>query len=232
MFLAKGFLSSAGLAMAIAAGAATAAGAVTVTNGSFEDVQITSSHSSNPADIPGWTHTGDVGDALIWNNTFPVCCGGTNAANTGDGHQFVTLGGGFTDIGVGSAWSQTISGLTVGKTYVVHFKMAAEGETPTQDLTVGLTSGSSTPSGTFTSPVTDNLFWLNWGADKYAFVPTATSATLQFSVAQQQYDVGLDSVSVTGVPEPATWAMMLLGVGMVGAGMRMARKERSALTTV
>ena len=38
-----------------------------VTNGSFEAVQISSSFSSNPANIPGWTHTGDVGDALLWN---------------------------------------------------------------------------------------------------------------------------------------------------------------------
>jgi PEP-CTERM motif len=33
------------------------------------------------------------------------------------------------------------------------------------------------------------------------------------------------------VPEPATWAMMLLGVGMVGGGLRMARrKDEMALT--
>jgi len=37
------------------------------------------------------------------------------------------------------------------------------------------------------------------------------------------------SISVTGgVPEPATWAMILLGVGLVGAGMRMARPKTSA----
>jgi len=32
-----------------------------ITNGSFEAVQITAPFSSNPADIPGWTHTGDIG---------------------------------------------------------------------------------------------------------------------------------------------------------------------------
>jgi hypothetical protein len=31
--------------------------------------------------------------------------------------------------------------------------------------------------------------------------------------------------SVAAVPEPATWAMMLLGVGMIGAGLRMARRK-------
>jgi hypothetical protein len=42
-----------------------------VTNGSFEAVQISTSFSNNPAEIPGWTHTGDPGDALLINATFP-----------------------------------------------------------------------------------------------------------------------------------------------------------------
>jgi hypothetical protein len=164
-------------------------------NGSFEDVQISAPFSSNPADIPGWTHTGDQGDALLW-RAGPQCCGGTNTALAGDGNQFVTMGGGFGSSG-SAAWSQTLNDLTIGQTYVVDFKMAAEGETPTQQLTVAMTSGSLTPSETFTSPVTDTLFWQNWGSDQYTFVPTATSSTLQFSAANQQFDVGLDAVSVT-----------------------------------
>ena len=34
---------------------------------------------------------------------------------------------------------------------------------------------------------------------------------------------------VAGVPEPATWAMMLGGIGAVGAGMRMRRKTAGVL---
>jgi len=213
-------------ALAIAGLSASPAGAVTVVNGSFEAVQITSSFSSNPADIPGWTHSGDVGDALLWNATFPVCCGGAGTAKTGDGNQFVTMGGGYGPFG-SSAWSQTLTGLTVGKTYVVDFKTAAEGETATQQLTVGLTSGSSTPSELFTTIPTSTLFWQDWGSDSYDFVASATSATLQFSVTNQQFDVGLDAVSVSaaGVPEAATWTLMLLGVGMIGAGARLARRK-------
>jgi hypothetical protein len=33
------------------------------------------------------------------------------------------------------------------------------------------------------------------------------------------------SVTVTAIPEPATWAMMLLGFGMVGAGVRYRRRS-------
>jgi hypothetical protein len=215
------------LALAAAGLASSPAGAVNlVTNGSFEAVQITSSFSSNPADIPGWTHTGDVGDALLWNATFPVCCGGTNSAKTGDGNQFVTMGGGYGPFG-SSAWSQTLTGLTIGQVYVVSFKMAAEGESPTQQLIAAITSGSLTPSETFTSPVTNTLFWQDWGSESYKFVPNATSATLQFSVLNQQWDVGLDSVSVSSaVPEPSTWAMMILGFAGIGfAAYRQAKKN-------
>lgn len=35
-----------------------------------------------------------------------------------------------------------------------------------------------------------------------------------------------------GVPEPATWAAMLLGLGMVGAGLRTARRNDRALAAV
>jgi len=32
-------------------------------------------------------------------------------------------------------------------------------------------------------------------------------------------------VQLTVVPEPATWAMLLLGVGMMGGGLRAARRK-------
>jgi hypothetical protein len=197
-----------------------------ITNGSFEAVQISTEFSSNPADIPGWTHTGDVGDALLF-RAGPQCCGGTNTALAGDGNQFVTMGGGFTAVGSSSAWSQTINGLTIGQVYNINFLMAAEGETSTQKITVQFTSGSLTPSETFTSPVTNTLFWQNWGPEQYTFVPTATSATLQFSVNNQQFDVGLDGVSIASaadIPEPAS--LMMLSSALIGVGWVHRRRKR------
>ena len=196
-----------------------------ITNGSFEDVQISTPFSSNPADIPGWTHTGDVGDALLW-RAGPQCCGGTGMAKAGDGNQFVTMGGGFGPFG-SSAWSQMIGGLTMGQTYTVSFMMAAEGEVPTQRISVDMTSGSSTAGETFTSPVTGTLFWQNWGPEQYSFVASAKSAVLQFSVTSQQYDVGLDAVSIAAavppVPEPESWA--LLAAGFLGLAFTMKNRR-------
>ena len=38
-------------------------------------------------------------------------------------------------------------------------------------------------------------------------------------------DISVDAAVTSGVPEPATWAMMLAGFGMVGAGMRSRRRS-------
>jgi len=37
------------------------------------------------------------------------------------------------------------------------------------------------------------------------------------------------TVNVAAVPEPATWAMMILGMGMVGFGLRMRRRTAAAV---
>ena len=55
-----------------------------------------------------------------------------------------------------------------------------------------------------------------------------SSVTLTYA-----YAVGdkIDEVGNPGVvPEPATWAMMIAGFGMVGGAMRSARREGKAVT--
>jgi hypothetical protein len=64
---------------------------------------------------------------------------------------------------------------------------------------------------------------------------SGTAESIAFSGVENQIvfdDVTFGSSTVGGgVPEPATWAMMLLGVGMIGTGLRtMRRKNDMALT--
>jgi hypothetical protein len=56
------------------------------------------------------------------------------------------------------------------------------------------------------------------GWTEFSFIETATSnsTVLAFGLEQRSGYSGLDDVSVTAVPEPATWAMMLLGFAAVG----------------
>src|SRR5215469_10914360 len=152
-----GFLVFQAMLMFFFLAPATLADAI-ITNGSFETVQIGSPFvTANPADIPGWTHTGSVGDGLLWAVGYSDSNGSITTA--GAGNQFVTLGGGFPVAG-SAQWSTTISGLVSGDSYVVTFMTATEsgfagGPEPggPQTMTVGFSSGSSTPSQSFTPPV-------------------------------------------------------------------------------
>ena len=90
-------------------------------------------------------------------------------------------------------------------------------------------SGSSTGPDSFTAP-SSGSYWTQWGHYSYTFVANASSVTFQFQdilPTTNGYDLGLDSVTLTGsVPEPATWALMLIGFGGLGfAGYRASRKS-------
>jgi hypothetical protein len=125
-----------------------------VVNGSFEAVQIgTPFYSQNPTDIPGWTHTGTTGDALLWAVGYP------NVTVAGDGRQFVTLGGGIFESGTAS-WQQTLTGLSPGGTYILTFEMASEQAISAfQSITVDFPSGSPTGAMTFTAGTTSVNDW-------------------------------------------------------------------------
>jgi hypothetical protein len=213
-------------ALAVAVGAPMSAQAApVVTNGSFEDVQIGPPFvSDNPADIPGWTHSGDIGDGLLWGIGYSD--GGGSIQATGDGNQFVTLGGGFDTFGSGS-WSTTITGLTPGQSYNLDFKIAYEGGDTfgaQQLMTVGFSSGASGGEVFVATPNAVN-YWSVWQPETVSFKATSSSAVVVFSVTDQINDIGLDAVSVNAaVPEPATWAMLLIGFGGLGAAIRSRRR--------
>lgn len=198
-----------------------------VPNNSFEDVQIGPPFfSRNPADIPGWTHTGSPGDALLW--AIGYSDGGGNITTAGQGRQFVTLGGGFGNPG-SATWSTIITGLTPGTTYDLTFMIAAEGPfAGPQLMTVGFSSGSSTPSSTFLAPPSAGNYWKTWGTQNYFFMANSTNATVDFSVFNQPFDMGLDNVNVRAIastiPEPSS--ILMLGSGLLGL-ISAVRKRRS-----
>src|SRR5882724_2447698 len=195
--------------LAITFGTAGQVHADFVVNGSFEAVQIGSPfYSGNPDDIPGWTHTGTAGDALLWAVGYP------NVTVAGDGRQFVTLGGGIFASGTGS-WQQTLTGLSPGATYTLTFEMASETAiSGFQSITVDFPSGSPTGAMTFTAGTTSVLDWQDWEQKTLDFVASSSAVTLRFS-ATTQYDVGLDNVRVEAktVPFAAFTAKLDLTLG-------------------
>src|SRR5579864_7125719 len=192
--------------------------AATITNGDFEAVQIGSPFdSSNSANIPGWTHTGTVGDALLW--AIGYSDGGGSVAVAGSGKQFVTLGGGFGTVG-SAAWSTMITGLVPVTTYALGFMLAREGgfQSAPVPLTVSFTAGSSTGPQNFSASTNTTNYWRVWEQKQDTFVATDTSATVQFAVTNIADDLGLDNVTIaavpTGVPEPAT--ILLIATALIG----------------
>jgi hypothetical protein len=201
---------------------ASAFAAITIPNPSFEAVQIGSPfYSSNPADIPGWTHAGTVGDALLW--AIGYADGGGNITVAGAGNQFVTLGGGYGVPGTAS-WATTITGLTPGN-YRLGFEIANEGEPPSQTMTATLSGGASA-TGTFTTTTGAGLYyWKSWEQENLNFTATGASASLTFSVVSQAYDMGLDNITVTPtgvIPEPG--ALVMFGTGIIGLAGVLRRK--------
>jgi hypothetical protein len=69
----------------------------------------------------------------------------------------------------------------------------------------------------------------------YTFTQTASSAStlLSFTFRQDSTFWDLDDVSVVaaGIPEPATWAMMMLGLGMAGIAIRRQRRRTAVRLT-
>lgn len=110
--------------------------------------------------------------------------------------------------------SQSIA-TTQGQRYHVTFDMAGnpDDDDKVKVMQVGL---AGQPLYTFdTSGRTQsNMGWTTKGFD---FVATGSHSTLFFSSLQDSaYGVALDNVSVTAVPEPESYAMILSGLGLLG----------------
>ena len=110
---------------------------------------------------------------------------------------------------------------------------------PNLTFTVSLDGGAEQVLGTLGVPITTGI----WNGLSTSFGSGgATSATLFLRNAQTAFtgndfaidDIYLGTSSVVdppagGVPEPATWAMMLLGFGLIGTTLR--RRSPARLST-
>jgi len=155
-----------------------------------------------------------------------------------DGGAFVGLDG---DPGFSGPLTQTITGLTVGDTYQLTFYWAgAELSNRTGYQTIQLTGSFggdpfATPVFTNTNPVGTPGLFSGWTQETFDFTANATSEVLSFlAVGSPANNLPpfalLDGVSLTSVPEPSTWAMMLAGFGGLGyAAFRRRRQTPRAI---
>jgi choice-of-anchor C domain-containing protein len=129
------------------------------------------------------------------------------------------------DLNGGSAGSISQSFATqIGLTYTVSFSMAGN---PDGGGNKSIQATVTTPN-TYTFDITGaTRANMGWVTQTFNFVATSNSSTLSFvgNPTNTAYGAALDNVSVVAaVPEPATYGMLLAGLGMVGL---LARRRRA-----
>ena len=80
-------------------------------------------------------------------------------------------------------------------------------------------------AGSFSSGQNDNQNYLISGGTFSGIMVSSTSPISVFQVKQNSYQLAGTPPPPGSVPEPATWAMMLLGFGGIGVAMRRRRKQ-------
>ena len=206
--LASGAILAATAAVLLFGGAASAA---TIADHSFEAPAGAGGFDYNPT-VPGVVFTGDAG----------ITQGGFDPAPNGVQNAFLQTTG-----TSGAQIDISVTGLTAGNPYSFSYfddQRAGFGVVPYTVSFDGVTIASYAPAPTGWTSRTTSIF-----------NPIGSTGTLSFSAPLQGFDngAGIDNITlngagVAGVPEPATWAMMLFGLGAIGA---MARSRRRSFVT-
>ena len=201
---------------------ATSASAQIVQNGSFETftgtfasdngAQLTTSSTT----LTGWTIVG--GEIAVLKNA--------NAYNltASDGTNFLDLAG-YSNGGFPKGVSQLLTGLSAGQTYTVSMDLGIRNGACVGGLSncggpIQVSAGVAGTSQAFTH--SSNTAGNVWDRFSSNFVANGSSELLTIqgvSASGGQY-IGLDNVSVSPVPEPTTWGLMLAGLVAVGVMAR------------
>ena len=203
----------------------------------------------NGIDLAGWTNLGynfvytpgtadstsspqvlgQYGGTYVWGPNDGSPNGFTGTAPLGG--NFLGLDGAF-EVG---AVSTTITGMSVGHTYTLSFDYAGiqqygfDGAT-TETVQVSVGGVTYAPE-----PVLNDAThgFTGWNHVKLSFAATSASEVLSFLAIGTPSGVPpftlVSDISVP-VPEPATWTIMLLGIGAVGGLARRRRATALALT--
>ncbi len=235
-----------GVAAAAMVMAGSAQAAPTITDGSFEDIATAKNAITNITGqaVGGWSGDGlpDVRESIYNGNVQAGCCDFTGT--TPFGSQFLVLGN-IAHRSFHSIESQTVTGFEAGKSYAVSLYFAVLNRTSGTDFGASLPSGIGIFVSNGTDGAGDLLADASFTSDVYGpynfdgipfqevtvrFTAESDAATLSINNQSYHSDVAIDNVSlaeVAAAPEPSTWALLTLGVGLAGFALR----RRRALAT-
>lgn len=214
-------------ALAVSA-ALPAQAASLVTNGSFESpLAFVDYYYVGSTAISGYTvvqlPTGDNNVQLTDNSAF-----GGIGAYASDGNQFLDLTG---NIGRGAGIQTDAFATVLGQRYIAAFDVGAFN-------IAGNSFGDATVdvylNGVFANSFTQVENQPGQGTQytrfSYNFLGTGAPTTLAFysslSPTSSNLGVAFDNLDVAAVPEPATWALSIIGFGAMGAAMRRRRGDK------
>jgi PEP-CTERM motif/Protein of unknown function (DUF642) len=201
-----------------------------LTNGSFEARIVTAADVTNPggpwsvrdfASTPGWTQILDGVD-LIHNN---YAQGPSVLVDASDGVNFIDM----NQTGLIGGLEQIVAAVT-GQSYTLTLDTTAWA-TNAIGGTIGYELFDPTSAAILASGSYQDSVGGAWITRTLSAAATSTSIGVRIKAIQStQAGMGLDNVRLTtvaigAVPEPATWAMMLFGFGLVGSAMRRGRRS-------
>ncbi len=199
-----------GIAIAAMALLAPLAQASTFTNGGFEDSSFSGTFKTygEGTNLGAWSVVSGSVDLI------------NNYWTPSEGHYSLDLNG--TSAG---SIEQTFS-TVAGRVYTVTFDMA--GNTDGGGKVKTIFAGDADNTNTFTFNTTGHSKGaMGWETKSFSFTAVDSTSTLSFSgfAGNKAYGAAIDNITVSSVPEPETYGMLLAGLGLLGM---IARRKKAA----